>query len=119
MDMTLDQLLTIFICIPPSDVRQFFAIPLVPWLVAFSIPFLVTRFRADTSATIRAIYSICLIGLSGSYINGQKNHNCYLDVRDGMVMVEEYSGRKCRDSRIVMWVHAGIGAVVILRRAWR
>ena len=61
MDMPLDELLTFFMCIPPKDVSQFFAIPLVPWIASFSIPFLVKRFRAGTSMRQRAIYSILLM----------------------------------------------------------
>jgi hypothetical protein len=95
--MTLDRLLFLILLTHYGQVKQIYAIPLVPWLVAFSIPFLIVWSRPQ-----RVVYAISLILLLSLHVAAQMGYDCYPDEKDDLVLV--YSGRKCRNSKLVLFV---------------
>jgi hypothetical protein len=111
---SLERLLFLFTLIPSGYVQKFYAIPYVPWLVAFSIPFLITWSQPRPQ---RAVYAIPLIVLLNLHIVTPMIYNCDPDGRDGGFLV--YSRKKCANSKLVLCTSITISIVVILRRAWR
>ena len=65
-NMAFDRLLFLIVLVPHAQVKQIYAIPLVPWLVAFSISFIIIRSRPQ-----KAIYAISLIVLLSLHISTQ------------------------------------------------
>jgi hypothetical protein len=110
--MALDRLLFLILLVPYAQVKQLYAIPFVPWLIVFSMPFLIVWSRPQ-----RAIYAISLIVLLSLQIAAQVVYNCYPDEKDGLVLV--YSKQKCTNSKLVLVTTIAISTVVILKRAWR
>jgi hypothetical protein len=115
MDLaSLDRLLFLFTLLPSGYVRKIYAIPYVPWLVAFSIPFLIIWSQPRPQ---RAVYAIPLIILLNFHIVTQMIYNCEPDEKNGGVLV--YSKKKCANSKLVLCTSIIISTVVILSRAWR
>jgi len=110
--MALDGLLFLILLVPYGQVKQIYAIPLVPWLAAFSIPFLIVWSRPQ-----RPIYAISLIVLLSLQIAAQMVYDRYPDEKDGQVLV--YSRKKCTNSKLGLFTTVAISTVVILKRAWR
>ncbi|PMD28518.1 hypothetical protein NA56DRAFT_640149 [Hyaloscypha hepaticicola] len=79
---SLDRLLFLLSLIPSGQVQKIYAIPFVPWLVAFSIPFLMIWSQPRPQ---RAIYAIPLLFFLNSNIAVQILYNCEPDERNGGV----------------------------------
>jgi hypothetical protein len=111
-NMALDRLLFLILLVPYGQVKQLYAISLVPWLVTFSIPFLIVWSRPQ-----RPIYAISLIVLLSLHIAAQMVYDCYPDEKEGQVLV--YSRQKCTNSKLVLFTTVAISTVAVLKRAWR
>ena len=111
--MDIDRLLYLILLVPYGKVKSFYALPLVPWLVAFSIPLLIISSRRPQ----RAIWAISLMCLLNLHIAAQMLYTCYPEEKDGLVL--NYSRRKCIESKIVVFMAITFSAVLIVMKAWR
>lgn len=114
--MRLEQVLFIILLVPSKQINWLYTIPTAPWLVAFSIPLLITWSRPT-----RPVYAIMLLILFTSHNAAQMAYTCFPDLPDlpdeNHSMVLKYSRCKCMNNKLALIATAIISVGIVLKRA--
>jgi hypothetical protein len=101
--------------VPSKQINWLYTAPAVPWLVAFSILFIIAW-----SGPTRPIYAILMLVLFTSQNAAQMVYNCFPDLPDGNhKIVLNYSRRRCMNNKLALIAAALVFVAIVVKKAWR
>lgn len=114
--MRLEDILFLILLIPSEQINRIYMIPIVPWLVAFSMIPLLAWSRPRGVAGVASV--IVMLVFFNAQNAAQMVYSCYPTPPENYLEVE-YSRRKCMNNKLALVATVVISLGIVVKRAWR